>query len=216
MSAGVFLVADPYPNVRAGAANLADLAKMPPPPPPPRRQASAEKDVTARNTGNATPVCAGALDLSALFRGLPQPDDTTKPRQETWGIREESREEEAKDSHSDGVSTLTDESYEVSFPLPDASGQPWSSPVDAGEWPTSPFAALQIAMEPKFRPPSDYPEGSATGCIGTLRYMAPEVLLEKCYGRPADVFSFALVAWEITHGEKPFRTIIWSLRNLCF
>ena len=52
--------------------------------------------------------------------------------------------------------------------------------------------------------------------VRRVRVHCSQVFLEKCYGRPADVFSFALVAWEITHGEKPFRTIIWSLRNLCF
>ena len=33
--------------------------------------------------------------------------------------------------------------------------------------------------------------------IGTRRYMAPEVALSDAYGTPADVFSFAILMWEI-------------------
>lgn len=39
---------------------------------------------------------------------------------------------------------------------------------------------------------------------GTRRYMAPEVFLKKAYGKPADVYSFALTMWEILALEKPY------------
>jgi len=40
--------------------------------------------------------------------------------------------------------------------------------------------------------------------VGTLRYMAPEVARYEQYGFPADVYSFALVLWEICSFEEPF------------
>ncbi len=39
---------------------------------------------------------------------------------------------------------------------------------------------------------------------GTLRYMCPEVACGGIYGKPCDVYSFALVAWEILTLEKPY------------
>jgi serine/threonine protein kinase len=41
---------------------------------------------------------------------------------------------------------------------------------------------------------------------GTRRYMAPEVWLKTPYGKPADVYSFALTMWEILSLEKPYAT----------
>lgn len=40
--------------------------------------------------------------------------------------------------------------------------------------------------------------------IGTMRYMSPEVATSTLYGLPADVYSFALVAWFVLHLEEPF------------
>jgi serine/threonine protein kinase len=42
-----------------------------------------------------------------------------------------------------------------------------------------------------------------TGVTGTLRYMAPEVMRCEEYGELVDVYSFAMVAWFVVHGEKP-------------
>jgi serine/threonine protein kinase len=42
-----------------------------------------------------------------------------------------------------------------------------------------------------------------TGGKGTLRYMAPEVLLNECYNSSVDVYSFALVLWYMCTGTKP-------------
>mmetsp|Transcript_39365 Transcript_39365/g.87995 ORF Transcript_39365/g.87995 Transcript_39365/m.87995 type:complete len:482 (+) Transcript_39365:111-1556(+) len=49
-----------------------------------------------------------------------------------------------------------------------------------------------------------YRGSSVTGLAGSIRYMAPEVAMGHHYGRPADVYSFAVIAWEVTHGKKPF------------
>ena len=45
-----------------------------------------------------------------------------------------------------------------------------------------------------------------TGNTGTLGYMAPEVASYKDYGLAVDVFSFAILLWEICALEPPFKT----------
>merc|ERR1711862_345042 len=42
------------------------------------------------------------------------------------------------------------------------------------------------------------------GETGSLRYMAPEVSLNKPYGYSADVYSFGVMLWEMLSGFKPF------------
>ena len=47
-------------------------------------------------------------------------------------------------------------------------------------------------------------------CVGTLRYMAPEVVQETeqqvtiQYNEPCDVYSFGMLLWELVHREPPF------------
>lgn len=40
--------------------------------------------------------------------------------------------------------------------------------------------------------------------VGTLRYMAPEVLMGQNYGLKVDVYSFGLLLWELATLQKPF------------
>jgi len=47
-------------------------------------------------------------------------------------------------------------------------------------------------------------EFKATGRTGTRKYMAPEVVLYKPYGTPADVYSFAITFWETMTLKCPF------------
>lgn len=42
-----------------------------------------------------------------------------------------------------------------------------------------------------------------TGETGSLRYMAPEVIMSKPYNYKSDVFSFAIVSWEMCTGVVP-------------
>jgi len=42
-----------------------------------------------------------------------------------------------------------------------------------------------------------------TGLVGSLQYMAPEVLLKKPYNMSADVYSFGLVLWQIFSLKRP-------------
>jgi serine/threonine protein kinase len=47
-----------------------------------------------------------------------------------------------------------------------------------------------------------------TGGTGTPRYMAPEVArMEEDYGFPADVYSFAILLWQIVTTRVPFSEI---------
>jgi serine/threonine protein kinase len=43
-----------------------------------------------------------------------------------------------------------------------------------------------------------------TSCVGSLRYMSPEVAKGGRYGFPADVHSFSLLLWEICTLQRPF------------
>lgn len=43
-----------------------------------------------------------------------------------------------------------------------------------------------------------------TGNTGSLRYMAPEVVLGQPYNEKVDVYSFAVVLWAIATGREPF------------
>jgi serine/threonine protein kinase len=44
-----------------------------------------------------------------------------------------------------------------------------------------------------------------TGYTGSLRYMAPEVVLSRPYNEKVDVFSYAIVVWTIARNKPPFR-----------
>ena len=44
-----------------------------------------------------------------------------------------------------------------------------------------------------------------TGNTGSLRYMAPEVVLHKAYNEKVDVFSFAIVIWTIAKEKVPYK-----------
>ncbi|CAB9501818.1 Probable LIM domain-containing serine/threonine-protein kinase DDB_G0287001 [Seminavis robusta] len=46
-----------------------------------------------------------------------------------------------------------------------------------------------------------------TGNIGTARYMAPELILEKPYNEKADVHSFAVLCWEACAAKKPYSSL---------
>jgi len=43
-----------------------------------------------------------------------------------------------------------------------------------------------------------------TGETGSYRYMAPEVFLRKSYNAKVDVFSFAMILYEMFEGKVPF------------
>jgi serine/threonine protein kinase len=51
-------------------------------------------------------------------------------------------------------------------------------------------------------------DGACIGRAGTLRYMAPEVAANKAYGLSADVFSFAVLLWQIVTSRIPYKAEI--------
>ena len=44
-----------------------------------------------------------------------------------------------------------------------------------------------------------------TGYTGSLRYMAPEVVLRKPYSEKADVYSFGILLWQMARDKIPFK-----------
>lgn len=62
---------------------------------------------------------------------------------------------------------------------------------------------LAKELKPKdlVSPPDGY---EASGMTGSRRYMAPEVVLCKDYGLSADVYSYAILFWQVMALEVPF------------
>ena len=47
-----------------------------------------------------------------------------------------------------------------------------------------------------------------TKCLGTLRYLAPEMLwMPGCYSFPADVYSFGMLLWNLCTLEEPYKNV---------
>jgi serine/threonine protein kinase len=44
-----------------------------------------------------------------------------------------------------------------------------------------------------------------TGNTGTLRYMAPEVVLGRSYHQSVDTYSFGILIWQVASGQVPFK-----------
>lgn len=62
-----------------------------------------------------------------------------------------------------------------------------------------------LAKELKQKDMVEAPDGfNATGLTGSRRYMAPEVILCKNYGLSADVYSYAVLVWEVFSDRIPF------------
>ena len=51
---------------------------------------------------------------------------------------------------------------------------------------------------------------SGDGLIGTVAYMAPELIDPSAarYGQPADVYSFGIILWELWSGELPYKELL--------
>lgn len=45
-------------------------------------------------------------------------------------------------------------------------------------------------------------------------WLAPEVMMGKDYGPPADVYSYAIVLWEIVSGQEPFAEFNYQLSSM--
>lgn len=51
------------------------------------------------------------------------------------------------------------------------------------------------------------PKYRLTGHTGSVRYMAPEVALDKPYNQSVDTYSFAIIFWEMVFCKRPFATM---------
>ena len=49
--------------------------------------------------------------------------------------------------------------------------------------------------------------GTMTGVIGTLFWMAPEMLAQEQYGPAVDVYSYGIVLWEIAAQQLPWQEV---------
>ncbi len=71
---------------------------------------------------------------------------------------------------------------------------------------------LAKELQPRDRiGPGEY---NASGRTGTRRYMSPEVALCLPYGKPADVYSFAILFWEVLALEQVSTSIFTRLLQL--
>jgi len=61
---------------------------------------------------------------------------------------------------------------------------------------------LAKELKSEFKVGSDQYKGSKD--MGSRRYMAPEVYNGDAYGLPADVFSFAVVFWQLLSLQTPY------------
>ena len=57
-------------------------------------------------------------------------------------------------------------------------------------------------------------EKHVEGCIGSLRYMAPETLLHKQCQYESDIYSYGVLLWELITLEKPYSNIINTDSNI--
>lgn len=66
------------------------------------------------------------------------------------------------------------------------------------------FGLVTSTPRPSADSSSVLPRYEMTGHTGSLRYMAPEVALEKPYNHSVDTYSFAIIVWEMLARKKPF------------
>ena len=53
----------------------------------------------------------------------------------------------------------------------------------------------------------EYEGFKMTGGIGTLRYMAPEVVCHQSYNEKVDIYAFALILYFMSSGREPFHEL---------
>ncbi|GMG16643.1 unnamed protein product [Phytophthora fragariaefolia] len=72
-------------------------------------------------------------------------------------------------------------------------------------------AAQLQASQVKVRSSAMTPVVEMTGLVGTTRWMAPEVMRgERIYTSKVDIYSLALILWELIEGNLPFENTRWN------
>merc|ERR1711982_176486 len=66
---------------------------------------------------------------------------------------------------------------------------------------------FDFGLAKELLPSAKLPDGNykLTGCTGSLRFMAPEVILYKPYNTSADAFSFGILLWNIMSCTMPYK-----------
>ena len=95
-----------------------------------------------------------------------------------------------------------------------------SGTLKVADFGTSRLVGFLSAPHERAPPHSDGPifetsEFALTKAIGTLAWMAPEVLDGQKYGQKADVYSYAVVCWEIGSQQLPWmeKKRSWDVSN---
>ncbi|GMF22425.1 unnamed protein product [Phytophthora lilii] len=72
-------------------------------------------------------------------------------------------------------------------------------------------AAQLQSSQTKTRSSAKTPVVEMTGLVGTTRWMAPEVMRgERIYTSKVDIYSLALILWELIEGKLPFENTRWN------
>lgn len=72
-------------------------------------------------------------------------------------------------------------------------------------------AAQLQASQINLRSSAKVPVVEMTGLVGTTRWMAPEVMRgERIYTSKVDIYSLALILWELNEGTLPFENTRWN------
>ncbi|KAG6967827.1 hypothetical protein JG688_00006110 [Phytophthora aleatoria] len=72
-------------------------------------------------------------------------------------------------------------------------------------------AAQLQSSQIKPRSSAKIPVVEMTGLVGTTRWMAPEVMRgERIYTSKVDIYSLALILWELIEGKLPFENTRWN------
>lgn len=73
--------------------------------------------------------------------------------------------------------------------------------------------AKELKQKDLVKPPDGY---NFSTMVGTIRYMAPEVMKGLPYGLSCDVYAFSLILWFLFSFEKPFQDVRFaSMEELC-
>ncbi|CAB9516962.1 activated protein kinase kinase kinase 7 [Seminavis robusta] len=106
----------------------------------------------------------------------------------------------------DGTVQLFDFGFCRELPNPDSSLTPGQVP-SSGSGARRMKSASHVSLSPSKSPGADEDEEELLYCMsgkGTLLYMASEVLSSRCYNQKADVYSWAMVTYELLTLQKPF------------
>lgn len=103
-------------------------------------------------------------------------------------------------------------SREMTMIIPNHRPQPTTE--DKNDDPTIPMGGSSKTPPPSLSsssssllPTPTPPSSMLRGIIGTMRYMAPEVCLDKAYDCDCDLYSYSVLCWEVWTHKTPYATL---------